>query len=216
MRFISSLSALSLFLLLAAWPASASAQTIGVEFGGTRAQYDEALMRPTGFSGYLDVPVVDRLSLRLVASRHTESRSITRSPCTGLVGPDVACSPQPFEGDASLTTLGIGAVVQLPSPTESVQMEVYALGTGSTVDVVFFAESSGEELRPVTPDGRSWGAAAGLGIGYAVTDIVSLSGRVGFLRPGFEACGVDAWFAFCDARTLPRFALGMRFNLSSL
>ena len=177
-------------------------------------------MRPScarpGFSGYLDVPIVDRLSLRIMASRHTESRSITRSPCTGLVGPDVDCSAQPFEGDARLTTFGVGAVVQLPSPTESFQLEVYALSTGSTVDVVFFAENSGEELRPVTPNGRSWGAAAGLGVNYALTDIVSLSGRVGFLRPGFETCGTDAWFAFCDARTLPRFALGTRFNLSLL
>lgn len=205
-----------LLLALTALPLAASAQTIGVEVGGTEAQYGEALVRPIGISGTVDLPLTDRLSLRLAASRQTESRSITRSPCTGLAPPGTDCSPEPFVGDAQLTTFGAGVTVAFPSPIEALHPEVYALATGSTVDITFSAERSDAELQPITPDGRSWGLEVGAGVSYSITDRVAVSGRAGFLRPGFEACGNDGWFALCESRTLPRFAIGTRVDLSAL
>lgn len=215
-RYLLKSHAAVLLLALTALPLAASAQIIGVEVGGTEAQYGEALVRPIGISGTVDLPLTDRLSLRLAASRQSESRGITRSPCTGLAPPGTDCSPEPFVGDAQLTTFGAGVTVALPSPIEPLHPELYALATGSTVDVTFSAEQSDEELQPITPDGPSWGLEVGAGLHYPITNWIAVSGRVGLLRPGFEACGDDGWFAFCETRTLPRFAIGTRFNLSAL
>lgn len=199
-----------LVFLFAGQCAPASAQEIGIEYGGTRAEYDDALQRPTGLSGYVDLPLGERFAIRFTVSHHTESRSITRSPCTGLVPPGSDCTREPFDGDARLTTYGVGVAVRLPSPAAPLQPELYALGTGSDVDVDFMARSSASRLQPVTPDGLSVGIAFGGSVSYAITHFFALSGRIGLHALRFGACGADAWFPFCESRVLPQLALGAR------
>lgn len=81
-----------LLVLIVGYGSPASAQEIGIEYGVTRAGYDDALERPTGPSGYVDLPIGEHIAIRVAASHHTESRTITRSPCTGLAPPGRDCS----------------------------------------------------------------------------------------------------------------------------
>jgi hypothetical protein len=205
-----------LVILLGGQYAPASGQGIGIEVGATRAGYDGALERPTGLGGYVDLPLDERIAIRFAVSHHTESRTINRSPCTGLVPPGTDCTDQRFDGDAHLTTYGVGFAVRLPSPGASLQPALYALGTGSDVDADFVARNSEARLQPVTPDGLSVGVAVGGSVRYAITPFWALSGRVGLHALRLGACGADAWFPFCERRLLPQLALGMRFGLSGL
>jgi len=203
-------------LVLVGRPIPTAAQELGIEYGVTDAGYGDALQRPSGVGGFLDIPIDDRFAVRLTASHHTESQGITRSPCTGLVRPGTDCSPQRFQGDASLTTFGIGMTVRLPSPIASLDPELYALATGSAVDVRFEARSGDRRLQPVTPDDPSFGVAAGGALHYAITPSIALSGRLGIHSPRFGACAEDAWVPFCDRRTMPQVAMGARIGLSEL
>lgn len=194
--------------------APASAQGIGIEYGGTRAGYDDALQRPTGLSGYLDLPLSERIAIRFSAAHYTERRTITRSPCTGLVPAGRDCTSEQFDGDAHLTNYGVGLSVRLPSPGASLQPKLYAVGTASDVDATFVAQDGGAKVQPVTPDGLSPGVALGGSLSYEITSFFALSSRVGFHVPRFGVCGADAWFPFCDRRVLPQLAFGARLRLS--
>ena len=102
------LSSILVLLLLLGQCAPVSAQEIGIEYGGMRAGYDDALERPTGLSGYIDLPLSERVAIRFSAAHYTESRTITRSPCMGLVPPGSDCASEPFDGNSSLTNYSAG------------------------------------------------------------------------------------------------------------
>ncbi len=208
------LSSILLLLLLVGQYAPVSAQEVGIEYGGTRAGYGDALQRPTGLSGYIDLPLSERIAIRFSATHYTESRSITRSPCTGLVPPGRDCTSEQFDGDAHLTNYGVGLSVRLPSPGASLQPKLYAVGTASDVDATFVAQNGDTEVQPVTPDGLSPGVALGGRLSYEVTSFFALSSRLGFHVPRFGVCGADAWFPFCERRVLPQVAFGARLRLS--
>ena len=210
------LSSLLVLLLLLGQCASVSAQEIGIEYGGMRAGYGDALERPTGLSGYVDLPLSEQVAIRFSAAHYTESRTVTRSPCTGLVPPGSNCAREPFDGNSSLTNYSAGLAVRLPSPGASLQPELYALGMASNVDATFTAQNGGERLRPVTPDGLSLGIALGGGISYEMTRFLAISSRFGVQAPGFSACGSDAWFPFCESRVVPQLTFGVRLGLSEL
>ena len=201
-------------LLVAATPAAG--QEITLEYGVTRAGYDEALQRPAGLSGFVDVPLGRRLALRLSAAHRTERRSVTRSPCTGLVPPGRDCTAERFDVDAHLTTYGAGLALRLPTPAPALAPELYALVTASRVDADFTARNSDATVRPVTPDGLSPGLAFGGTLSYAVTPLLAFTGRIGVQIPRFGVCGVDAWFPFCERRILPELALGAQLRPSAL
>jgi len=183
---------------------------VGVEVGGTQAGYGDALQRPTGLSGYVDVAVNERFAIRVAASHHTENRSILRSPCSGLVRPGRDCSDRRFDGDASLTSFGFGVAYLLTSPDATWQPELYALGTAVDVDVEFNARNSDDRLRPIMPDGATVGLAFGGAVNYAVSPVIAFTGRLGIRTPWFQACGADAWFPFCESHAMPELALGLR------
>ena len=155
------LSSILVLLLLLGQCAPVSAQEIGIEYGGMRAGYDDALERPTGLSGYIDLPLSERVAIRFSAAHYTESRTITRSPCMGLVPPGSDCASEPFDGNSSLTNYSAGLAVRPSSPGASLQLELYALGMASDVDATFTAQNGDEQLQPVTPDGLSLGIALG-------------------------------------------------------
>lgn len=215
-RARAALSPIVVLILLVGHYAPVSAQEIGIEYGGTHAGFDEALERPTGLSGYLDLPLSERVAIRVSAAHYTESRTITRSPCTGLVPPGSDCTDERFDGDGSLTNYGVGLAVKLPAPGASLQPELYVLGTASDVDVTFTAQSSDAQLQPITPDGPSPGVALGGSISYEITPFLALSNRFGLQAPRFGVCGADAWFPFCETRILPQLAFGARLRLSGL
>jgi hypothetical protein len=203
-----------LLIALSVYCVPVSAQEIGIEYGGTHAGYGDALERPTGLSGYLDLPLSERIAIRLSGAHYTEKRTITRSPCTGLVRPGRDCTSEPFDGDGSLTTYGVGVAIGLHASGATLQPELYALVTGSSVDVNFTAQTGDEQIQPITPDGLSPGVALGGSISYEITSFFALSSRFGVQVPRFGACGSDAWFPFCERRVLPHLALGVRFGLS--
>jgi len=209
------LSSILLLIVLIGHYAPVTAQEIGIEYGGTHAGYGDALERPTGLSGYLDLPLNERFAIRLSAAHYTESRTITRSPCTGLVPPGGDCTSEPFDGDGSLTNYGLGFAIRLHSPGASLQPELYALGTASDVSVNVTTQNGNGQIQPITPDGLSPGVALGGSISYEITSFFALSSRFGVQVPRFGACGSDAWFPFCERRVLPQLAFGGRFELSS-
>lgn len=215
-RVRATLTPIVLLLLLVGHCAPVPAQEIGVAYGEVRAGYEEALERPTGLSGSLDVPLSERVAIRVFAAHYTESRTITRSPCSGIPPPSRDCTEEPFEGDSNLTTYGVGLAVELLSSEASLQPELYVLGTASDVEVSFTAQNSDAQLQPVTPDGLSPGVALGGSMRYEITHFLALSGRFGLQAPRFGACGADAWFPFCESRVLPQLAVGARFGLSGL
>ena len=210
------LSSILVLLLLLGQCAPVSAQEIGIEYGGMRAGYDDALERPTGLSGYIDLPLSERVAIRFSAAHYTESRTITRSPCMGLVPPGSDCASEPFDGNSSLTNYSAGLAVRPLSPGASLQPELYALGMASDVDATFTAQNGDEQLQPVTPDGLSLGIALGGSINYEITRFLAISSRFGVQVPGFSTCGADAWFPFCEPRVLPQLAFGARLGLSRL
>ncbi|PEN12513.1 hypothetical protein CRI94_13380 [Longibacter salinarum] len=210
---------LALFVVLLSLSAGSSgavAQALGIEVGMTRAGYGNALQRPAGIGGYLDLPVRERFAIRLAGSHQTEHRSIRRSPCTGLVLPGSNCSERPFDGDARMSVIAAGVAVQPIEPAAGFLPELYVLATGTSVDAVFTEQGGDGEVRPIAPDGFSVGWAAGGQVHYLITPLVGLSGRIGVHAPQLGACGQDAWFPFCEDRTLLEFAVGLRMNWSML
>ena len=206
-------SILVLLLLVGQYP-SVSAQEVGIEYGGTRAGYGDALQHPTGLSGYIDLPLSDRIAIRFSAAHYTEGRTITRSPCTGLVPPGRDCTNEQFDGDAHLTNYGVGLSIRLPSLGASLQPKLYAVGTASDVDATFVAQNGDTKVQPVTPDGLSPGVALGGSLSYEITSFFALSSRLGFQVPRFGVCGADAWFPFCESRVLPQLAFKAHLRLS--
>ncbi|MGM0706050.1 MAG: hypothetical protein ACQETP_09035 [Bacteroidota bacterium] len=191
----------------------ASAQEIGIGVGGTQAGYDDVLDQPTGPGGYVDLPVGQRFAVRFMVLNHTEERSITRSPCTGLVPPEADCTPEPFSVDARLTTYGVGTALRLTAPGATVQPKLYFLITSPSVDVSINAENSDRTLNPIDPGSTNLGIALGGEVHYPITDIIALSAQIGLQRPKFGTCADDGFDPFCQTRTLVQGALGMQFRI---
>ena len=201
---------LLIIALLGSVAPQASAQEVGMEVGATQAGYGDALQRPMGLSGTVDLPLSSRISLRLLASHYREARTIRRSPCSGLAPPDRDCSTRRFEGDARLSTVGLGVAVRLTPTAATWRPELYALGTGTAVGAEFATPSGDEQVAPVAPEGLSMGVAVGGSLHYTLTPVVGLTVRVGAQIPRFGTCGADAWFPFCETRVLPEAAVGVR------
>jgi len=181
-----------------------------MEVGAIQAGYGDALQRPVGLSGTVDLPLSDRVALRLMAAHYLENRTIRRSPCSGLVPPGRDCSTRPFAGDGHLSTVGLGVVVRLTPPASTWRPELYALGTGTAVGAEFESLSGDEQISPITPEGLSVGVAVGGSLHYTLTPVVGLTARLGAQIPRFGTCGADAWFPFCETRVLPEAAVGVR------
>jgi hypothetical protein len=194
----------------------AHGQALGVEYGVTYAGYDGALERPTGVGGTIDLPIGDHLGVRLRVTHQTENLVVRRSPCTGLPPPGAECTPEPFDGDAELTTYGAGMVARLPPLVSKLRAKLYALALAAEVTATFRGRRSGKQIRPITPEGRSPGLEVGGSLGYAVSSYVSLQARVGTQFVYFGVCGSDAWVPFCDSHHMPRLALGVQVRLSRL
>lgn len=191
-------------------------QEIGIEYGGTWARYKDALEHPRGFGGNLDLPLNPHLALRVGVRHHTETLTVRRSSCAGLVPPDADCSTDTFDGTSHLTSYGLGLAYQFASPTSRFRPELYGLGVAVDVDADFVRRTSGIRIGPVTPDGLSPGIALGGQLNYAVTPLLTLSARTGVVLPRFGACGADDWFAFCENRPLPQGSVGVELHLPAL
>ena len=191
-------------------------QSVGLEYGVTRAGYENALEHPRGVGGHIDLPLGDHVALRVAVRHHTEQLVINRSPCVGLPPPDANCTSDVFDGRSHLTTYGVGAVFRFPLPLPRLRSEVYGLGMGVDVDADFVGRTSDTQIGPITPDGLSPAVAAGGQLHYQLTDLVGLSARTGLVLPRFGTCGSDAWFAFCDSHALWQISLGTEFDLSAL
>jgi hypothetical protein len=216
--------AVSILFLMFLIPLPLLGQEIGLEYGATRAGYDDALETPTGFGIHADIPlirdmsmpVVRQIELRLTASRHTENRTLRRSRCTGFIFPGTDCSPDTFDGDSDITRLGIGLVVGFESVIGGIKPEIYAMGISSSIDTEFIGRESGRNIGPVDPENPSPGLEFGTMLNYSVTPFFGLYGRFAIQNTTFGSCGVDAWFAFCEDRTLHQFSLGAVFRFSTL
>lgn len=202
--------------LLLSGPVPARAQTLTVGYGWTQPGIEDVLERPSGFGASLDVPVGSRLSVRILARHHTERHSLRRSPCTGLARPGADCSPEPFDGEARLTTAGIGIGVTLPRPTPRVEPRLFATGLVADVDVTFRAAESDARVSPVTPDRPSVGFAGGGILSLALGRPVAITARAGVQYNRFSTCGDDAWFPFCDSQWMPQVSLGVEVDLSEV
>lgn len=195
---------------------SGSAQEIGIEYGSTWAGYGEALERPTGWTGIVDLPLHSRIALRLSVAHYTENRTLTASPCTGLVPPGTDCSDRRFDGDAHLTNYALGPAVKLPSPVASLQPTVYVLGVLSDVEATFVAQSGTSRRTVILPDGLTPGIAFGAHLSYDVTRYLAVTSRLGghFFRS--STCATDAWDPFCESRVLEQLAFGTRLRPTEL
>jgi len=197
-------------------PGSLHAQSLTLEYGWTQSGIEDVLERPNGFGASIGVPVAGRFSARISVRHHTESLSIRRSPCTGLVRPGTDCSPEPFEGDARLTTVGAGVVVDLPQPASRLKPRLYAMGLIADVDVTFRATESDERVSPITPDDPSVGLAGGGSLTVTLNRFVGIKTRFGAQYVRFGTCGTDAWFPFCESQVMPQVSLGAELRFSEL
>lgn len=208
------------FFLAFLLPLRLSSQEIGVEYGATQAGYDDALETPTGFGVHGDIPLIRNMSmpvirqieLRLGASRHTENRTLRRSRCTGFIPPGTDCSPDTFDGDSDLTRLGVGLVVGFDPFIVGIEPEIYLMGTSTSVNTEFIGRESRRNIGPIDPENPSPGLEFGLMLNYSVSPFFGLYGRFPAQDTNFGACGVDAWFAFCEDRQLYQVGLGAQFR----
>ena len=192
---------------------SASAQEIGIGVGGTQAGFGDALNRPVGLSGYLDIPVGQRFGARFMAMYHTEERSLTRSPCTGLARPGTDCTPEPFDADARFAMYGLGPILRLTAPDATVQPKVYLLFTFLSIDSSLSAQNSDRTLNPIGSESIDFGIALGGEVHYPITDIIALSAQIGIQRHAPGVCAEDGFDPFCETRTLVQGAVGMQFRI---
>lgn len=199
-------------------------QEIGIEYGVTKAGYENALERPTGLGGHLDIPllsnvalpVIEGLDFRFSASKHTEHLTITRSRCTGLVEPGSDCSTDTFDGDSDITQYGAGLVIGFKPLINGLKPEIYAMRISTGLDADFIGRDSGKNIGPITPRNKSVGLEIGGMLSYAITPYLDLYGRFTIQDTNIQYCGEDAWFAFCEERELFRFSLGTQLRFSAL
>jgi len=215
-------AALLIFIFLI--PLQVYSQEIGVEYGATRAGYDDALETPAGFGIQADIPLVRDISLpimrqielRLGATRHTENLTITRSRCTGFSLPGTDCSLDTFDGDSDITRLGVGLVLVFESVIAGIEPEIYLMGTSTRINTEFIGRESGRNIGPVDPENPSPGLEYGVMLSYNITPFFGLYGRVSAQNTNFGSCGEDAWFAFCEDRMHYQFGLGVQFRFSAI
>ena len=223
-RFMKFHKAAALLIFIFLIPLQVYSQEIGVEYGATRAGYDDALETPAGFGVHADIPlkrdmsmpILRQIELRLGASRHTENLTLRRSRCTGLIPPGTDCSPDTFDGDSDLTRLGVGLVVGFEPVIAGIEPEIYVMGTSTSINSEFIGRESGRNIGPVDPENPSTGLELGAMLSYNITPFFGLYGRVSAQNTNFGACGEDAWFAFCEDRMHYQFGLGAQFRFSAL
>lgn len=215
-------TALLIFVFLL--PLQLSGQELGVEYGATRAGYDDALETPTGFGVHADIPlirdmsmpVIRQIEIRLGASRHTENRTLRRSRCTGFIPPGTDCSPETFDGDSDLTRLGVGLVVGFEPVIAGIEPEIYVMGTSTRINTEFIGRESGRNIGPIDPENPSAGLEFGVMLNYSVTPFFGLFGRFAAQNTNFGACAEDVWAPFCEDRTLYQVGFGAQFRFSAL
>lgn len=199
-------------------------QEVGIEYGFTNAGYDNALEKPAGLGGHLDIPilrnvdlpVIEEIELRFGVSKHTENLTISRSRCTGLVETGTNCGTDTFDGDSHLTRFGAGIVIGFKPFIPNVRTEIYALGISTDLKVDFIGRHSGEIIGPITPTNNSKGLEVGGMVKYEITQYLDLYGRFAIQNPNLQTCGVDAWFAFCKDRKLYQITLGTQLRFAEL
>lgn len=227
---INQLSSFQLFLLIPALflfllnTSDLMGQEIGIDYGLTNAGYDNALEKPAGLGGHLDIPiirnvdlpVIEDIELRFGISKHTENLTISRSTCTGLVDQGTNCNTDTFDGDSHLTRFGAGIVIGFKPFIPNVRSEIYALGISTDLKADFIGRESGKNIGPITPTKNSIGVEFGGMLRYEVTQYLDLYGRLAIQNPNIQTCGVDAWFAFCEERKLYQFSIGTQLRFAEL
>lgn len=199
-------------------------QEVGFEYGVSHTGYENALEKPAGLGGHLDIPIFSKLELPVIEdiefrfgiSKHTEHLTIFRSRCTGLVGPGTNCSNDTFDGDSQITRYGAGFVIGFKPLMTRVRTEIYTLGISTNLDSDFIGRQSGKNIGPIAPTNNSLGIEIGGMIRYEFTQFLDLYGRLAIQNPNIQSCGEDAWFAFCEKRRLYQFTLGTQLRFSEL
>lgn len=193
--------------LLASAPCSA--QFIGAEVGTSSSDYRE-LADSRNVGARLAIPLGPTLSLTAHARRIWDSQEWERSRCSGLVEPGRECPEELFQGDFSLTSLGVGLLVDL-ALTDRMDLFFGADWSRYSVDGRWTSTESDARVGVFPEEATTdWGYFAGLFFRFWDNAGVSLTARRE--SPEFSACGADAYFPFCEAQQISALDVGLQWK----
>lgn len=208
---------LRLLALVAALPASAvpaAAQSIGVTALQSWSDY-ETLSSPTGVG--VDVhspPLLDVVRLHGGYTWRFDGREGLGVACTGLIPPGEFCPEEVLKEEFDLGTLALGVVTTFGvHPDVDVRIGVDRTWTRADGNAV--GRSTGNEIRPHTPEGRVEGWAVGLDLRWRPTEWrrLNLVASAEWESPGLDACATDSWVPFCGEESIRSIGLGVELDI---
>jgi hypothetical protein len=128
------------------------------------------------------------------------------SPCTGLVLPDQSCAEETFDGDFTLTSVGLGLLMTQPLSNDS---EFFASAEYSRfwVGGEWKGRDTGARIGQVPDEGVSgWGWQVGIFRQFWNDGGLRISVRQDL--PNFSTCGEDAYFPFCGSKAITSILVG--------